>query len=400
MFMVLYTYAYAEENYFYLGDKVPDIHIIMDKNGKKVYRQFRMIYSKKNDELVYCIEPGAVLSLENYLDFDQYNAVFNISDEAFEKIKLIGYFGYKYNNHLDIKWYAITQYLIWKETMPENWDVYFVDENKNRIDNMFENEINEIINLINNYKNKPAINDNYYFNINEDIEIVDDNNLIDKYSSNFSNLNIMNNKIHINKFNEPGKYDVSLNYINYVKPMFFYHSTGQNIFVSGSVYQDNLNFKLEITSGKVNVNECDQDTFLSSFNGGEYEVLDQDDEVIDTFKCDNNECISNYLPVGNLKIRVKNLSDDFEKNEHIYDVEVLNNEVSNINICSLKKKIEIPVEDIPLDDTDIEKEIIEKFNTNSDEVIIDIPYTFKNDYIIYLFFIALIILEILIIRYE
>lgn len=400
MFMVLYTYAYAEENYFYLGDKVPDIHIIMDKNGKKVYRQFRMIYSKKNDELVYCIEPGAVLSLENYLDFDQYNDVFNISNEAFEKIKLIGYFGYKYNNHLDIKWYAITQYLIWKETMPENWDVYFVDDNKNRIDNMFENEINEIINLINNYKNKPAINDNYYFNINEDIEIVDDNNLIDKYSSNFSNLNIMNNKIYINKFNEPGKYDVSLNYINYVKPMFFYHSTGQNIFVSGSVYQDNLNFKLEITSGKVNVNECDQDTFLSSFNGGEYEVLDQDDEVIDTFKCDNNECISNYLPVGNLKIRVKNLSDDFEKNEHIYDVEVLNNEVSNINICSLKKKIEIPIEDIPLDDTYIEKEIVEEFNTNSDEVIIDIPYTFKNDYIIYLFFIALIILEILIIRYE
>ena len=83
--------TYASET-FYLGDHVPNIYIYMDRVNKKVYRQFRMIYKSNTNELVYCIEPGATLSNGNYESYDEYNDVFNIPVDKFNKIKLIAYY--------------------------------------------------------------------------------------------------------------------------------------------------------------------------------------------------------------------------------------------------------------------------------------------------------------------
>ena len=62
------------------------------------------------------------------------------------------------------------------------------------------------------------------------------------------------------------------------------------------------------------INECDEESLDSLIIGGNYEILDQDDEVIQTISCTNAECLSDFLPVGNYKIRVKDLPDDYEEN--------------------------------------------------------------------------------------
>ena len=360
---------------FYLGNHVPGIYIYMDRINKKVYRQFREIYKEGTNELVYCIEPGTTLSTSSYTDETEYNPKFNISADKWEKIKKIAYYGYRYQNHTDIKWYAITQYVIWKELMPSNWTMYFVDENHNKLDNMFHSEINEIYSLVNNHKESPKLDDLYVFNYGDDIVIEDSNKLLSKYYSNIGRIS--SNKIDLNNELEVGEETIiDLTYNSYKKPTYHYNSDGQNILVRGDIYKKNLSFNVLITAGKVEINECDENSSNSVFIGGTYEVLDQDSEVIGEITCNQDKkCISSYIPVGSYSIRVKNLPNDYNENEYIYDFSTVNNETTIVNICSLKK-----VKTLKKELVKEEKEIIDEqpIASASNEKIVDIPYTYKN----------------------
>ena len=72
-------------------------------------------------------------------------------------INKIAYFGYGYYNHSDPKWYAISQYLIWKEADPLGH--YYFTEGLNGLEaNKFQEEINEINQLINEYDKDISFN--------------------------------------------------------------------------------------------------------------------------------------------------------------------------------------------------------------------------------------------------
>lgn len=362
---------------FYLGDHVPDIYIYMDRINKKVYRQFRMIYKTNTNELVYCIEPGSSLSTGTYDEYSSYNTIFSLSKDQFEKIKLIAYYGYQYNNHTDIKWYAITQYLIWKEIMPNTWDMYFVDVNHNKLDNKFNDEINEIYNLVNNHDAAAGISSGYILNNVNEITISGTNELAN-YKSNIGKID--GNKLFINNL-EYGKNSVDLYLINYKSPMFYFNSNGQNILKRGDVLKPDINFYVYVKGGKVKIRECNEETFENDFIGGTYEILNSDDAILGEVTCNENNCISDYLPVGFHKVRVKNLSDNYEVNEHIYDIEVKDAEESEVTICSIPKKVPpkktegFPKDEIvAMNDEIYETSTIETVN----EEEIDIPYTSKN----------------------
>lgn len=321
---------------FYIGYKIDGIRYVKNKNGNLVYSDFKTIHKSDTNELAYCIQPGVKITDEAYDEYETYNDRFFIDEVKMQKVRLIAHYGYLYENHTDINWYVATQLLIWHAVMPTTWDIYFVDSNNNRI-NLFENEINEINNLVANHHEKPNIDDNYIFNLNEEIVIDDEYNLLQYYKS--SSGNIINNRLVIDNNLEPGDYKYSLNVINSEKPIFYNHPTGQDLFTRGEVYKNNLDFNVHITAGKVEINECDEKTFNDVFIGGTYEILDQDDLVIDEITCDEGrECLSHILPIGFHKIRVKSLSDDYENNDMIYDVEVSDNNVSSVSICSLKKE--------------------------------------------------------------
>ena len=42
----------------------------------------------------------------------------NLTKEQIERVKLISYYGWGYKEHTDLKWYAITQFMIWEESYP------------------------------------------------------------------------------------------------------------------------------------------------------------------------------------------------------------------------------------------------------------------------------------------
>ena len=320
---------------FYIGYKIDNIRYVKDKNGTLVYSDFKTIHKSDTNELAYCIQPGVKMSDDAYDEYEQYNDKFFIDEAKMQKVRLIARYGYLYKNHTDINWYVASQFMIWHAVMPTTWDIYFVDSNNNRID-LFKEEIDEINNLISQHHDSPNIDSTYEFNYLDEIVIEDDNYIIENYK--FSSGSILGNKLVINDALEPGDYSYHLNIIDNTKPLFYNHPVGQDLFTRGEVYTSSVEFTIHITAGKVKINECDEKTFKEAMIGGTYEILDQDDFVVDTITClEGEECLSKILPIGYYKIRVKDLGDDYEINDTIYDIEVTDNGVSEIPVCSLKK---------------------------------------------------------------
>lgn len=334
---------------FYIGYKIDNIRYVKDKNGTLVYSDFKTIHKSGTNELAYCIQPGVKMSDDAYDEYEQYNDKFFIDEAKMQKVRLIARYGYLYKNHTDINWYVASQFMIWHAVMPTTWDIYFVDSNNNRID-LFKEEIDEINNLISQHHDSPNIDSTYEFNYLDDIVIEDDNYIIENYK--FSSGSILGNKLVIGDVLEPGDYSYHLNIIDNTKPLFYNHPVGQDLFTRGEVYTSSVEFTIHITAGKVKINECDEKTFKEVMIGGTYEILDQDDFVVDTITClEGEECLSKILPIGYYKIRVKDLGDDYEINDTIYDVEVTDNGVSEIPLCSLKK--DKPINIVNINNTNI-----------------------------------------------
>ena len=384
----LFTLKVNAKEIFYLGDHVPDIYIYMDRVNKKVYRQFRMIYKEGTNELVYCVEPGATLSTTFYDEENNYDPKFNFSSDKWELFKKIAYYGYGYKDHTDIKWYAITQYIIWAEYMPDTWDMYFVDKNHNKLDNMFKNEIDEIYSLVNNSQEYVDIESKYDFNYGDDYIVIDKNNYINRYTSSIGEIN--NNILNLNQNLSPGINNITLSLNDYIKSTYYYNESGQNILTRGDILKPSLSFSVFIEAGRIKINECDEETDDFTFNGATYEVLGLDGEVLEEITCKNNEyCKTNYLPVGALSIRVKDVNDGYIKPERIYDVKTYNDDITEVNICLSKvKKEKLDKENKKEEPEVISMNIID----NEEEKIIDIPYTYKSSSIGYfiLFSVAII----------
>lgn len=392
---------------FYLGEHVPDIYIYMNRINKKVYRQFRMIYKSDTNELVYCIEPGTTLASGTYDKNEEYNDVFNLSVEKWNKIKLIAYYGYNYENHTDLKWYAITQYMIWKEIMPDNWEMYFVDKSHHKKEDLYQDEINEIYNLVNNHTSNLGISNTNNYNYLDDV-VIEGNDLLNRYETNKGYIE--NGKLYINNSLKIGDNNIVLSYKNYKSPLFYYSSRGQNILLSGDIYNKNFNFNIHIMAGRIKINECNEKEFKKDFLGGTYEILDQDNEVVETITCQDENCISSYLPVGSYNIRVKNIDENYEVNNHTYDVFINDYDTKDIDVCSMPKTketkkiiIEEPSDEIkPNEEKNniIDEQIVDIPKDDDNSEIIDIPYTSKNSFLRLFIFITTILSIIVYKKYE
>ena len=79
LFIVLFLIYISKVNaseYFYLGEKIPNFYIYMDRVNKKVNYNLKGVYRTINNELVYCIEPGVTLSKDLYDEYDSYSSIF------------------------------------------------------------------------------------------------------------------------------------------------------------------------------------------------------------------------------------------------------------------------------------------------------------------------------------
>lgn len=333
-----------------------------DYNSHITYFQKARFFRKTNtNEFAYCIEPFSIFN-ENS-KYESTTTPYNLSESQIDKISKIAHFGYGYKNHTDPKWYAITQFMIWKESA--NGDYYFTDSlNGNRIDR-FNDEMNEINNLINNYNKIPHFNEEY--------TIISGNNLI--LEDNFENIKITgdnqileNNKLVINPTKE-GIYTYNLvkedNTNN--KPYIFYQSSNsQNLIETGNIPIISTSFKVNVLKTEIELTKIDKDTKSiipkgeASLDGAIYSLYDENNNLIKDLIIENNQSIINNIPLGKYYIKEKQAGIGYLLDTNIYE----------INITKEKTKHQVIVENKVIEKTiTIEKKYGDNNTFKSEENI-------------------------------
>ena len=213
------------------GDVIKNVFVLKVKeNGEKEYKKGQFIIDSEGD-YVYCLEP--FVKVNNNSSYNKYTNNFakylGLSDELWEKINLISYYGYQYkddtHNHMDPKWYYITQMLIWQNVSPKA-RFYFTDTFKGNVNStLFVNEIKEIYNLVNNHYKIPEFDvpDTY---IGDTLSIIDRNGVLKKFAGS-KNVKINGNILTIKISDLSNKFTLKKGTNN--KAFIFVSSDSQNV---------------------------------------------------------------------------------------------------------------------------------------------------------------------------
>lgn len=298
------TKIYALEDSFYEGEYIPNAYIkkIKDNTGK--YEQMRVFRRNGDNRVVYCLElwnkMNSNKSIVGY-DINQANHL-GIDNYKWQRISLLAYYGYGYNNHNDLKWYAITQFMIW-ETLEENSTIYFTDTlNGNRVD-LYTKEIDELNNLVNRHSLTPNVATNITANRGNKMIIYDHSNAIQEYDIIPSEGVVIHERVD-NRFtfstSIPGKSTIRLVkkaklYSN--SPTVYIDNNGQNLLLPGyfTPIERIINITIPITD--VIINKLDLETKSSisqgeaSLAGTEFKIYDYNNNYVGTEVVDENSQI-------------------------------------------------------------------------------------------------------------
>ena len=213
------------------GDVIKNVFVLKVKeNGEKEYKKGQFIIDSEGD-YVYCLEP--FVKVNNNSSYNKYTNNFakylGLSDELWEKINLISYYGYQYkddtHNHMDPKWYYITQMLIWQNVSPKA-RFYFTDTFKGNVNStLLVNEIKEIYNLVNNHYKIPEFDvpDTY---IGDTLSIIDRNGVLKNFAGS-KNVKINGNILTIKISDLSNKFTLKKSTNN--KAFIFVSSDSQNV---------------------------------------------------------------------------------------------------------------------------------------------------------------------------
>ena len=240
-----------------VGNKITGIFITKHPTDRpRMLLEVDYLHRASDGMFVYCIDPitilhpglkyrGITYNPSSHLDY--------ISEDVWERITLIAYYGYGYGNHTESKWYAVTQFLIWREVMPD-LVMYFAYTLTGPPANRFASEMEQIMNLVNNHNKTPNFDD-IEFSVYEGSEIIitDKNNVLSRFDINLSEyVEIIRdgNTLKI-KGIKPGSVDITL--VNRdrrfnMPPILYYHATSQDVMSVGR-------FNEIVSSFRINVKE-------------------------------------------------------------------------------------------------------------------------------------------------
>lgn len=343
--------VYAQSTTFYEGEYIDGIYVNKQKAESSTihYQKARFFRQSGTNQFAYCIDPFIFFQAGS--SYEETITPNNLTQAQREEISLIAYFGYGYQNHTDNKWYAITQFMIWKAADPTG-DFYFTNGlNGPRIE-QFTEEINEINNLIAAYKSKTSIVDNTYTIIEgEDFIIEDENGLLSTYQTTTPNFSIEGNKL-IGKNLLEGNYTINLikEEKNYNQPILFYQSTtSQALMKTGDIQTKQEQLYLNVIHTEVEIKKIDKDTQSiipsgeGTLTGAIYGIYNENDEQIATITIgeDSTGKIEN-IPFGKYYIQEIKAPIGYQLDKEKYEIEIT------------KEK---PIINITLEDEIIKKEI-------------------------------------------
>src|SRR5574344_2669473 len=261
------------------SEHISNIYIKKDRNdGYSKYQQARFIRRSEDNKFVYCLQPYA--DIDNNLPYydvirSDYERVLGFSEEQWERISLLAYYGYQYNDngydHSDHKWYAITQVMIWRTTNPES-NIYFTDSlNGNRV-SKFDSEIAEMERLVANHYKQPSLQSGVVLPIGQTVELNDSNNVLNEYritGSNNVSASINGNTLSVtaNSIGE-GSITFEKKATKYeLPPIVYFSDHSQNVFRVGSYDPVKAKFTLKVIGGRVTPSKVDVETRTNTPQG-------------------------------------------------------------------------------------------------------------------------------------
>lgn len=373
------------------GDVIKNVFVLKVKeNGEKEYKKGQFIIDSEGD-YVYCLEP--FVKVNNNSLYNKYTNNFaknlGLSDELWEKINLISYYGYQYkddtHNHMDPKWYYITQMLIWQNVSPKA-RFYFTDTFKGNVNStLFVNEIKEIYNLVNNHYKIPEFDvpDTY---IGDTLSIIDRNGVLKKFAGS-KNVKINGNILAIEISDLSNKFTLKKGTNN--KAFIFVSSDSQNVLKGKMDVPVIANYDIKglELKGNIKIKKYGEaiDGDKISLEGVLFALFDENKNYIKEVSTDKDgKAIFNNLSKG--KYFIKEVSNDkkFVLDDNYYEANLKVNENNRIIDIFLElenklkrgnlkiKKIDFDTK-IPIKDTEFiimkDEKIIYQGKTNADGII-------------------------------
>ena len=373
------------------GDVIKNVFVLKVKeNGEKEYKKGQFIIDSEGD-YVYCLEP--FVKVNNNSSYNKYTNNFakylGLSDELWEKINLISYYGYQYkddtHNHMDPKWYYITQMLIWQNVSPKA-RFYFTDTFKGNVNStLFVNEIKEIYNLVNNHYKIPEFDvpDTY---IGDTLSIIDRNGVLKNFAGS-KNVKINGNILAIEISDLSNKFTLKKGTNN--KAFIFVSSDSQNVLKGKMDVPVIANYDIKglELKGNIKIKKYGEviDGDKISLEGVIFALFDENKNYIKEATTDKDgKAIFNNLSKG--KYFIKEVSNDgkFVLDDNYYEVTLKVNENNRIIDVFLElenklkrgnlkiKKIDFDTK-IPIKDTEFiimkDEKIIYQGRTNVDGII-------------------------------
>ena len=243
-------------------------YVVKSKNGIKKYQQMTMMERLSDGEFVYCIEPGIAINSDNLLvgsDMNQ-SEFASISKDEWKRISLLAYYGYGYSDHTNIKWYTITQFMIW-QTVNNGYDIYFTDTLNGKRITKYTSEMKEMEDLLSKHNIVPDFGvSSINLKLDESATLIDNNQVLEMYDvaiNDLVNIQKSTNSLTLTAL-KAGSNSITLTKKDKTleHPAIVYvHPVSQDIVVRGSY--DEINVKIGVTVeniAKVKVTKIDKVT--------------------------------------------------------------------------------------------------------------------------------------------
>ncbi len=344
-FCIEIVHAKSSNDRFYEGEYIYGTYYKEHKNGYTYYKTARFL-ERSDGQFAYCLQPFVDFvngRLQIAYDSD-YAAVTHMSQEQWNRVLLLAYYGYQYGSHVEAKWYALTQLMIWRTVDPVS-DMYFTDYlDGNRIA-LYENEMAELEQLISNHHRMPHFGfTNYTISLGETISLEDENGVISGFTvSNDAivSTNVSGNTLTITG-NQLGKTDIyftkkDTKYHNV--PIVYIDSESQDLLVVGSYEPLVHKIGINVVGGKIRITKVDSELGSStaqgeaSLVGAIYHVFDQNHNLVSVLTIENDmTATTDFLPFGDYTIEEVKSSLGYQIDSTVYHVTIHSNDITDVQV--------------------------------------------------------------------
>lgn len=380
VFLPMKAYAYSDS--FYEGEYIPDAYIKKFNGNKGKYEQMRVLRRNGDNRVVYCLQLWESMKSNTMNGYIIWPRTFGSYDSwIWAKIVLISYYGYGYQNHNSLNWYAATQFMIWELMSPDS-TIYFTDKLNGNKTVKFQNEMDEINNLVNAHSIEPTFKHDTNILYNKDYSYVDLNNVLDKYEIG-SGYNIKASKDNnVLKLCSTNKSYTAFKLFKKDKlykndPVVYENDGSQDLLLPGSFREVIATYYFNIKTTDVTINKKDFDTKesvpsgLASFKDTTFNLYDEKHNLIATEKVnDEGQAIFKNIGYGKYYLKEIKSGDGYKLNNREVEINVNENNIFDVYNEVIKNKIKINKSLKNLDGTILkESASFEVYNSNEEKVL-------------------------------